>query len=237
MRCERFVALEGALSSRVACVISETRARAAGSARYRFRRLACGAGIEHKSPRLRPPARAAFLHGRKPWPAPPLMPHATALAVDNTSLRCEQIARFAGSTLGPGDGRESRLQVNRREPVHSGEMTHEEMPRARPTRPTHQDAARAGRRPQQQGTRYTPVPSARQARRHCWIISNHRRSRTLDRQVTVHAQNINANRESITGKSRTSSPRTRQLGLCSQRSSAAVEKAPSAPGWRRGRKL
>src|SRR5690606_27273663 len=103
---------------------------------------------------VRPPNACRFpairLHrhrgGRSGWGGPiyfqrrhlvaqptPLMPHATASwLVDNTSLSFEQIAEFCGLHILEVQAMANDLASSKytgRDPVHSGELTHEEIER------------------------------------------------------------------------------------------------------------
>ena len=165
----------------------------------------------------------------------PLMPHATASwLVDNTSLSFEQIAEFCGLHILEVQAMADDLASSKytgRDPVHAGELTHEEIERG------HADqtySLKMQRAPvdvsRTKGPRYTPV-SKRQDKPDgiAWIIRNHPEisDAQIGRLIGTTRNTINAIRErthwniqNIQAKD----PVT--LGLCSQRElDAAVAKA------------
>ena len=109
----------------------------------------------------------------------PLMPHATASwLVDNTALSFEQIAEFCGLHILEVQAMADDLASSKytgRDPVHSGELTHEEIDKGQAD-PSYRlkmhrapvDVSRT------KGPRYTPV-SKRQDKPDgiAWIIRNH----------------------------------------------------------------
>jgi hypothetical protein len=165
----------------------------------------------------------------------PLMPHATASwLVDTTSLSFEQIAEFCGLHILEVQAMADDLAGSKytgRDPVHSGELTHEEIAKGQ-SDPAYRlqmqrapvDVSRT------KGPRYTPV-SKRQDKPDgiAWILRNH--SEISDAQIgkligttrnTINAirDRTHWNIQNIQAKD----PVT--LGLCSQRElDAAVGKA------------
>ncbi|MGV3554619.1 MAG: cell cycle transcriptional regulator TrcR [Croceibacterium sp.] len=163
------------------------------------------------------------------------MPHATASwLVDNTSLSFEQIAEFCGLHILEVQAMADDLASSKytgRDPVHAGELTHEEIERGHAD-PTY--SLKMQRAPvdvsRTKGPRYTPV-SKRQDKPDgiAWIIRNHPEisDAQIGRLIGTTRNTINAIRErthwniqNIQAKD----PVT--LGLCSQRElDAAVAKA------------
>jgi uncharacterized protein len=165
----------------------------------------------------------------------PLMPHATASwLVDNTSLSFEQIAEFCGLHILEVQAMADDLASSKytgRDPIHSGELSHEEINKGQAD-PNYRlqmqrapvDVSRT------KGPRYTPV-SKRQDKPDgiAWIIRNHPEisDAQIGRLIGTTRNTINAIRErthwniqNIQAKD----PVT--LGLCSQRElDAAVAKA------------
>lgn len=165
----------------------------------------------------------------------PLMPHATASwLVDNTSLSFEQIAEFCGLHILEVQAMADDLAASKytgRDPVHSGELTHEEIAKGQAD-PAYRlkmqrapvDVSRT------KGPRYTPV-SKRQDKPDgiAWIIRNHPEisDAQIGKLIGTTRNTINAirdrthwNIQNIQAKD----PVT--LGLCSQRElDAAVAKA------------
>ena len=165
----------------------------------------------------------------------PLMPHATASwLVDNTALSFEQIAEFCGLHILEVQAMADDLASSKytgRDPIHSGELTHEEIERGQAD-PNY--ALQMQKAPVQvnrtKGPRYTPV-SKRQDKPDgiAWILRNH--PEISDAQIS---KLIGTTRNTITAlRDRThwnisniqpKDPVT--LGLCSQRElDAAVAKA------------
>ena len=165
----------------------------------------------------------------------PLMPHATASwLVDNTALSFEQIAEFCGLHILEVQAMADDLASSKytgRDPVHSGELSHEEIEKGQAD-PAY--ALKMQRAPvdvsRTKGPRYTPV-SKRQDKPDgiAWIIRNHPEisDAQIGRLIGTTRNTINAIRErshwniqNIQAKD----PVT--LGLCSQRElDAAVAKA------------
>ena len=165
----------------------------------------------------------------------PLMPHATASwLVDNTSLSFGQIADFCGLHILEVQAMADDLASSKytgRDPVHSGELTHEEIEKGQAD-PNYRlkmqrapvDVSRT------KGPRYTPV-SKRQDKPDgiAWIIRNHPEisDAQIGKLIGTTRNTINAirdrthwNIQNIVAKD----PVT--LGLCSQRElDAAVAKA------------
>jgi hypothetical protein len=165
----------------------------------------------------------------------PLMPHATASwLVDNTSLSFEQIAEFCGLHILEVQAMADDLASSKytgRDPVHSGELNHEEIAKGQAD-PTY--SLKMQRAPvdvsRTKGPRYTPV-SKRQDKPDgiAWIIRSHPEisDAQIGKLIGTTRNTINAIRErthwniqNIVAKD----PVT--LGLCSQRElDAAVAKA------------
>jgi len=165
----------------------------------------------------------------------PLMPHATASwLVDNTSLSFEQIAEFCCLHILEVQAMADDLASSKytgRDPVHAGELSHEEIERGQAD-PAY--SLKMQRAPvdvsRTKGPRYTPV-SKRQDKPDgiAWIIRNHPEisDAQIGRLIGTTRNTINAIRErshwniqNIQAKD----PVT--LGLCSQRElDAAVAKA------------
>jgi len=165
----------------------------------------------------------------------PLMPHATASwLVDTTSLSFEQIAEFCGIHILEVQAMADDLAGSKytgRDPVHAGELSHDEIARGQAD-PAYRlkmqrapvDVSRT------KGPRYTPV-SKRQDKPDgiAWIIRNHPEisDAQIGKLIGTTRNTINAIRErthwniqNIQAKD----PVT--LGLCSQRElDAAVGKA------------
>ena len=165
----------------------------------------------------------------------PLMPHATASwLVDNTSLSFEQIAEFCGLHILEVQAMADDLASSKytgRDPVHAGELTHEEIERGQADEGYSLKMQRAPVDVSRtKGPRYTPV-SKRQDKPDgiAWIIRNHPEisDAQIGRLIGTTRNTINAIRErthwniqNIQAKD----PVT--LGLCSQRElDAAVAKA------------
>jgi hypothetical protein len=168
------------------------------------------------------------------------MPHATASwLVDNTALSFEQIAEFCGLHILEVQAMADDLASSKytgRDPVHSGELTHEEIAKGQAD-PNYRlkmhrapvDVSRT------KGPRYTPV-SKRQDKPDgiAWIIRNHPEisDAQIGKLIGTTRNTINAirdrshwNIQNIVAKD----PVT--LGLCSQRElDAAVAKAAKRAG-------
>jgi uncharacterized protein len=169
----------------------------------------------------------------------PLMPHATASwLVDNTSLSFEQIAEFCGLHILEVQAMADDLASSKytgRDPVHSGELTHEEIEKGHADPNYRLQMQRAPvDMSRTKGPRYTPV-SKRQDKPDgiAWIIRNHPEisDAQIGRLIGTTRNTINAirdrthwNIQNILAKD----PVT--LGLCSQRElDAAVAKAAKRP--------
>ncbi len=170
----------------------------------------------------------------------PLMPHATASwLVDNTALSFEQIAEFCGLHILEVQAMADDLASSKytgRDPVHSGELNHEEIEKGQAD-PNYRlkmqrapvDVSRT------KGPRYTPV-SKRQDKPDgiAWIIRNHPEisDAQIGKLIGTTRNTINAIRDrshwnisNIVAKD----PVT--LGLCSQRElDAAVARAAKRAG-------
>lgn len=165
----------------------------------------------------------------------PLMPHATASwLVDGTSLSFEQIAEFCGLHILEVQAMADDLASSKytgRDPVHSGELTHEEIARG-------QDDANHALVMQKapvdvsrtKGPRYTPV-SKRQDKPDgiSWLLRNHEEisDAQVGKLIGTTRNTINAIRDRShwnIANIQAKDPVT--LGLCSQRElDAAVAKA------------
>ena len=170
----------------------------------------------------------------------PLMPHATASwLVDNTSLSFEQIAEFCGLHILEVQAMADDLASSKytgRDPVHSGELTHDEIERGQAD-PKY--SLKMQRAPvdvsRTKGPRYTPV-SKRQDKPDgiAWIIKNHpdvsdgqisKLIGTTRTTIAAIRDRTHWNMANITPKD----PVT--LGLTTQRElDAAVAKAAKAAG-------
>lgn len=170
----------------------------------------------------------------------PLMPHATASwLVDNTSLSFEQIAEFCGLHILEVQAMADDLAASKytgRDPVHSGELNHEEIAKGQADSSYHLQMQRAPVDVSRtKGPRYTPV-SKRQDKPDgiAWIIRNHPEisDAQIGKLIGTTRNTINAIRErthwniqNIQAKD----PVT--LGLCSQRElDAAVARAAKKAG-------
>ncbi|WP_120076271.1 DUF1013 domain-containing protein [Aurantiacibacter odishensis] len=163
------------------------------------------------------------------------MPHATASwLVDNTALSFTQIADFCGLHILEVQAMADDLagaKYTGRDPVHSGELTHEEIERGQAD-PSYSlkmqkapvDVSRT------KGPRYTPV-SKRQDKPDgiAWIIRNHPEisDAQIGRLIGTTRNTINAIRERSHWNIANIQPKDPvTLGLCSQRElDAAVAKA------------
>ena len=165
----------------------------------------------------------------------PLMPHATASwLVDNTSLSFEQIAEFCGIHILEVQAMADDLAASKytgRDPVHSGELNHEEIAKGQADQSYRLQMQRAPVDVSRtKGPRYTPV-SKRQDKPDgiAWILRNHPEisDAQIGKLIGTTRNTINAirdrthwNIQNIQAKD----PVT--LGLCSQRElDAAVAKA------------
>ena len=170
----------------------------------------------------------------------PLMPHATASwLVDNTALSFEQIAEFCGLHILEVQAMADDLASSKytgRDPVHSGELTHEEIEKGQAD-PNYRlkmqrapvDVSRT------KGPRYTPV-SKRQDKPDgiAWIIRNHPEisDAQIGKLIGTTRNTINAIRERSHWNIANIQPKDPvTLGLCSQRElDAAVAKAAKRAG-------
>ena len=167
--------------------------------------------------------------------AQPLMPHATAAwLVDNSSLSFEQIAEFCGLHILEVQAMADDLAASKytgRDPVHSGELSHEEIAKGQAD-PAYRlqmqrapvDVSRT------KGPRYTPV-SKRQDKPDgiAWIIRNHPEisDAQIGKLIGTTRNTINAIRERSHWNIANIQPKDPvTLGLCSQRElDSAVAKA------------
>ncbi|KPL69047.1 cytoplasmic protein [Erythrobacter sp. SG61-1L] len=170
----------------------------------------------------------------------PLMPHATASwLVDNTALSFEQIADFCGLHILEVQAMADDLtsaKYTGRDPIHSGELTHEEIERGQAD-PNY--VLKMQKAPVQvsrtKGPRYTPV-SKRQDKPDgiAWILRNH--PEISDAQVSKLIGTTRNTIAAIRDRShwniqniQAKDPVT--LGLCSQRElDAVVSKAAKKAG-------
>ena len=165
----------------------------------------------------------------------PLMPHATASwLVDNTALSFTQIANFCGLHILEVQAMADDLAGSKytgRDPVHSGELTHEEIERGQADadyalvmQKAPVDVSRT------KGPRYTPV-SKRQDKPDgiAWILRNHPEisDAQIGRLIGTTRNTINAIRDRSHWNIQNIQPKAPvTLGLCSQRElDAAVAKA------------
>ena len=165
----------------------------------------------------------------------PLMPHATASwLVDNTALSFEQIAEFCGLHILEVQAMADDLASSKytgRDPVHSGELTHEEIEKGQADSSYSLKMQRA---PvdisRTKGPRYTPV-SKRQDKPDgiAWILRNHPEisDAQIGKLIGTTRNTINAIRERSHWNIQNITPKDPvTLGLCSQRElDAAVAKA------------
>ena len=165
----------------------------------------------------------------------PLMPHATASwLVDNTALSFTQIAEFCGLHILEVQAMADDMASSKytgRDPVHSGELTHEEIEKGQ-NDPNYAlvmqkapvDVSRT------KGPRYTPV-SKRQDKPDgiAWILRNHPEisDAQIGRLIGTTRNTINAIRDRSHWNIQNIQPKDPvTLGLCSQRElDAAVAKA------------
>lgn len=170
----------------------------------------------------------------------PLMPHATASwLVDSTALSFEQIAEFCGLHILEVQAMADDLASSKytgRDPVHSGELTHEEIEKGQAD-PAYR--LKMHRAPvdmsRTKGPRYTPV-SKRQDKPDgiAWIIRNHPEisDAQIGKLIGTTRNTINAIRERSHWNISNIQPKDPvTLGLCSQRElDAAVAKAGKRAG-------
>jgi len=165
----------------------------------------------------------------------PLMPHATASwLVDNTALSFTQISAFCGLHILEVQAMADDLASSKytgRDPVHSGELTHEEIERGQADpeyalvmQKAPVDVSRT------KGPRYTPV-SKRQDKPDgiAWILRNHPEisDAQIGRLIGTTRNTINAIRDRSHWNIQNIQPKDPvTLGLCSQRElDTAVAKA------------
>ncbi len=170
----------------------------------------------------------------------PLMPHATASwLVDNTALTFEQISEFCGLHILEVQAMADDLASSKytgRDPIHSGELTHEEIekgqadPEYRLT--MHRAPVSVSRT---KGPRYTPV-SKRQDKPDgiAWLIRNHPEisDAQIGKLIGTTRNTIAAIRERSHWNIANIQPKDPvTLGLCSQRElDAIVAKAAKKAG-------
>lgn len=163
--------------------------------------------------------------------AKPLMPHATATwLIDNTSLGFEQIAEFCGLHILEVQAMADDLAGSKytgRDPVHSGELTQEEIERGQADSSY---SLRMQKAPVEvtrtKGPRYTPV-SKRQDKPDgiAWIIRNHPEisDAQISKLIGTTRNTINAIRDRSHWNIQNIQPKDPvTLGLCSQRELDAV---------------
>ncbi len=161
----------------------------------------------------------------------PLMPHATATwLVDSTGLTFEQIAEFCGIHILEVQAMADDLAGSKytgRDPVHAGELTHEEIERGEGDKTYRLKMQRAPVAVSRtKGPRYTPV-SKRQDKPDgiSWLLRNH--SELSDAQISKLIGTTRTTISAIKERShwniqniQAKDPVT--LGLCSQRELDAV---------------
>lgn len=170
----------------------------------------------------------------------PLMPHATASwLVDSTALTFEQIAEFCGLHILEVQAMADDLASSKytgRDPIHSGELTHEEIERGQ-NNPEYR--LKMQRAPvsvsRTKGPRYTPV-SKRQDKPDgiAWILRNHPEisDAQIGKLIGTTRNTITAIRERSHWNIQNIQPKDPvTLGLCSQRElDAFVAKAAKKAG-------
>lgn len=170
----------------------------------------------------------------------PLMPHATATwLVDNTSLSFTQIADFCGLHILEVQAMADDLAGSKytgRDPIHSGELTQEEIERGQ-SDPSY--SLKMHRAPVEvtrtKGPRYTPV-SKRQDKPDgiAWILRNHPEisDAQISKLIGTTRNTITAIRERSHWNIQNIQPKDPvTLGLCSQRElDAVVAKAAKKAG-------
>ena len=170
----------------------------------------------------------------------PLMPHATASwLVDNTSLSFDQIADFCGLHILEVQAMADDLASSKytgRDPVHSGELTHEEIEKGQADSSY---ALQMQKAPVEvtrtKGPRYTPV-SKRQDKPDgiAWILRNHPEisDAQIGKLIGTTRNTIGAIRDRTHWNIQNIQPKDPvTLGLCSQRElDAVVAKAAKKAG-------
>ena len=170
----------------------------------------------------------------------PLMPHATASwLVDNTALTFEQIAEFCGLHILEVQAMADDLASSKytgRDPIHSGELTHEEIERGQGDPDYRLKMQRAPVSVSRtKGPRYTPV-SKRQDKPDgiAWILRNHPEisDAQIGKLIGTTRNTITAIRERSHWNIQNIQPKDPvTLGLCSQRElDAVVAKAAKKAG-------
>lgn len=161
----------------------------------------------------------------------PLMPHATASwLVDNTALTFEQIAEFCGLHILEVQAMADDLASSKytgRDPIHSGELTHEEIERGQADPAYRLKMQRAPVSVSRtKGPRYTPV-SKRQDKPDgiAWILRNH--PEISDAQIGKLIGTTRNTIAAIRDRSHWNIQNIQQkdpvtLGLCSQRELDAI---------------
>ncbi|MXP47921.1 DUF1013 domain-containing protein [Altererythrobacter luteolus] len=161
----------------------------------------------------------------------PLMPHATATwLIDNTSLGFEQIAEFCGLHILEVQAMADDLAGSKytgRDPVHSGELTQEEIERGQADSSYSLVMQKAPVEvTRTKGPRYTPV-SKRQDKPDgiAWILRNHPEvsDAQISKLIGTTRNTIGAIRERSHWNIQNIQPKDPvTLGLCSQRELDAV---------------
>ena len=170
----------------------------------------------------------------------PLMPHATATwLVDHTSLSFEQIAEFCGLHILEVQAMADDLAGSKytgRDPVHSGELTQEEIDRGQADASYSLKMQKAPVEvTRTKGPRYTPV-SKRQDKPDgiAWILRNHPEvsDAQISKLIGTTRNTIGAIRERTHWNIQNIQPKDPvTLGLCSQRElDAIVAKAAKRAG-------
>ncbi len=170
----------------------------------------------------------------------PLMPHATATwLVDHTSLSFEQIAEFCGLHILEVQAMADDLAGSKytgRDPVHSGELTQEEIERGQADASYSLKMQKAPVEvTRTKGPRYTPV-SKRQDKPDgiAWILRNHPEvsDAQISKLIGTTRNTIGAIRERTHWNIQNIQPKDPvTLGLCSQRElDAIVAKAAKRAG-------
>lgn len=170
----------------------------------------------------------------------PLMPHATASwLVDNTALSFEQIAEFCGLHILEVQAMADDLASSKytgRDPIHSGELTHEEIERGQADAEYRLKMQRAPVSVSRtKGPRYTPV-SKRQDKPDgiAWLLRNHPEitDAQIGKLIGTTRTTISAIRDRTHWNIQNIQPKDPvTLGLCSQRElDAIVAKAAKKAG-------
>ena len=174
----------------------------------------------------------------------PLMPHATASwLVDNTALTFEQIAEFCGLHILEVQAMADDLASSKytgRDPIHSGELTHDEIEKGQADPEyrlkMHRAPVSVSRT---KGPRYTPV-SKRQDKPDgiAWLVRNHPEisDAQIGKLIGTTRNTIAAVRERSHWNIQNIQPKDPvTLGLCSQRElDAVVAKAAKKAGLEGG---